>query len=155
MPDFKVIDVEAQSYVYTDCKCPMNPPVISQTIGEAFQQVYAFMQENGLTPTGPALTVYYTYNPQTVDFRAGFFVSATDAGKAAGAIKAGSTPAGRVVHFTHKGAYAKLSESYGQLMSWLEKEGLTLGAPTWEVYANDPDVTTEEDLVTEVYVALA
>jgi effector-binding domain-containing protein len=40
-------------------------------------------------------------------------------------------------------------------MAWLEKEGLTLGAPTWEVYVNDPDSTPEEELRTEIYVSLA
>ncbi|MCI5073654.1 GyrI-like domain-containing protein [Oricola sp.] len=155
MPDFKLIEVQERPYVYVDCSCAMDPPAISETMGKAFQTVFGFMQENGLTATDGALSVYYTYNPETVDFRVGFFVSAEDAKKASGAVKGDVTPAGRVVHFTHHGSYAKLSESYGALMVWLEQEGLPLGSPTWEVYTNGPETVPEDQLVTEIYVGLA
>jgi effector-binding domain-containing protein len=124
-------------------------------MGKAYGDVMAFIQANGLTLTGPALSVYYAYDPNTVTFRAGFFVSAEDAKKASGDIRADVTPAGRVVNFMHEGPYSKLGESYNQLMGWLEKEGLSLGAPTWEVYVNDPDSTPEEELRTDIYVTLA
>lgn len=155
MPDFQLIHVDERPYVYVDCKCPMDPPAISETTGAAFQTVFAFMQQNGLTPVNGALSVYFTHDPETVEFRSGFFVSAEDAARADGAVKGGATPAGRVVHFTHRGPYSKLGESYDALMAWLETQGLALGAPTWEVYLNGPDTVSEADLVTEIYVSLA
>jgi effector-binding domain-containing protein len=155
MPDFRLIDVTEQPYVYVERTCAMEPATISEEMGKAYGDAMAFIQANGLTLTGPALSVYYTYDPQTVTFRAGFFVSTEDAKKASGDVKADTTPAGRVVNFVHTGPYSKLSESYQELMAWLEKEGLTLGAPTWEVYVNDPDSTPEEELRTEIYVSLA
>lgn len=41
------------------------------------------------------------------------------------------------------------------MMSWMEKEGLTMGAPAWEVYLNDPATTPEDALLTDVYVSLS
>lgn len=155
MPDFKLTDVSELPYVYVERTCPMVPASISEEMGKAYGDVMAFIQANGLTPTGPALSVYYAYDPNTVTFRAGFFVSADDAKKASGNVKADMTPAGRVVNFTHLGPYSKLSESYGKLMGWLQDEGLALGAPTWEVYVNDPDTTPEDELRTDIYVSLA
>lgn len=155
MPAFELVDVTEKSYVYVERECEMDPAVISETIGKAFTDVMAFIQANGVALTGPALSVYYGYDPRTVVFRAGFFVSREDAGKAAGEIKAGVTPAGKVVHFIHKGPYSTLSESYGDLMAWLQARDLTLGAPTWEVYVDDPDSTPEAQLRTEIYVSLA
>ncbi|MFZ2101781.1 MAG: GyrI-like domain-containing protein [Oricola sp.] len=155
MPEFRLVDVTEQPYVYADCKCAMAPADISRTMGNAFALVMEFIQKNGLTLTGPALSVYYSYDPETVEFRAGFFVSAEDAKKASGAIKAGMTPAGRVVSFTHVGPYSKFSESYGALMEWMQGEGLALGAPTWETYVDDPDSTPEAELRTDIYVSLA
>lgn len=155
MADFKLVDATEQPYVYVDCKCAMVPAEISRTMGNAFAEVMEFIQKNGLVLTGPALAVYYSYDPQTVEFRTGFFVSAEDAKKATGKVKGGTTPAGRVVNFTHVGPYSKLSESYSELMEWLQGEGLSLGAPTWEVYVDDPDSTPEEELRTDIYVSLA
>ena len=120
MPDFKLTDVDEQPYVFAERTCPMVPAAISEEMGKAYGDVMGFIQANGLTLTGPALSVYYTYDPNTVTFRAGFFVSAEDAAKASGDIKADVTPAGRVVAFTHAGPYEKLSESYDKLMKWLE-----------------------------------
>ena len=155
MLDFKIIEVEERPYLYVDRTCSMDPAEISRTTGDAFMRVYGFMNENGITPAEPPLSVYYTYDPQTVTFRAGFLVSKDDAKKASGDVKADVTPAGRVVHFIHTGPYSKMRESYGVLMGWLDKQGLKLGAPTWEVYIDDPDKTPEENLRTEIFVALA
>jgi effector-binding domain-containing protein len=155
MPDFNLIDVAERPYVYVERTCPMVPSSISAEMGKAYTDVMDFIQANGLTLTGPALSVYYSYDPEAVTFRAGFFVSAEDAKKASGDVKADFTPAGRVVNFTHSGPYSKLSESYGMLMGWLQHEGLTLGTPTWEVYVNDPDTTPEEELRTDIYVSVA
>jgi len=155
MPDFKLIDVAEQPYIYVDRKCAMVPAEIGKAMETAFGDIFAFMQENGIEPVEGPLSVYYSYDPETVEFRAGMFVSGDDAKKASGAVKADVTPAGRVVSFAHIGPYSKLGESYGQLMGWLETEGLTIGAPTWEVYMNDPDTTPPDELHTDIYVSLA
>jgi effector-binding domain-containing protein len=155
MPDFKIIEVEERPYLYVDRTCSMDPAEISRTMGDAFSHVFGFMGERKIKPAEPPISVYYTYDPETIAFRAGFLVSKQDARKAAGDVKAGVTPAGRVVHFVHTGPYSTLRASYGEMMSWLEKEGLKLGVPTWEVYIDDPDRTPEDKLRTEVFVALA
>lgn len=155
MTEYKIIEVSEESYVYADCQCAMDPDAISQTIGKAFEDVMGFIKSHGLALTGPALSVYYTFDPETVTFRAGFFVSAEDAKKAQGEIKAGLTPAGRVVNFVHTGPYTTLGESYQAMMGWMQQQGLELGAPTWEVYIDDPDSVPQDKLRTDIFVALA
>lgn len=155
MPDFKLIDVDERPYIYVDRHCAMAPAEIGNAMETAFAEIFTFMQQEGVEPVEGPLSVYYTYNPDTVDFRAGMFVSAEDAKKASGSIKADLTPGGQVVQFSHIGPYAKLGESYDALTDWLETEGLTLGAPTWEVYMNDMDTTPPEDLRTDIFVSLA
>lgn len=155
MPDFRTTEVEETPYLYVERSCSMAPDDISAAMGRAFGDVWAFMQANGIAPQGPALSVYYTYDPETVTFRAGFVVDRADLDKADGAVKGDVTPAGRVVHFTHKGPYSELRTSYGKLMEYMGAEGLAMGAPTWELYVNDPDETPEDELITEIYVSLA
>ena len=155
MTGYKIIEVTEKPYVYAERRCAMQPEAISKAMGKAFEDVMEFIQSHKMALTGPGLSVYYTFDPDTVEFRAGFFVSAEDAKKAQGQIKAGLTPAGRVINFIHTGPYTKLSESYQAMMGWMQTEGLKLGAPTWEVYIDDPDSVPQDKLRTDIFVALA
>ena len=155
MLEFKRIDVEAMPYLYEEHRCRLDPVEMSTHMGEAFQNVLGFIQSHGLTPTGAPLSVYYSYDPEEIVFRAGFPVSAEDAQKAEGTIQAAETPAGNVLSFYHLGPYEGLRESYGVMMQYLEANGLTLGAPTWEVYVNSPDEVPAADLRTDIFVSLA
>jgi AraC family transcriptional regulator len=155
MTEYKIIETEAKTYLYVDKHTNMKPEDISKAMGEAFGEVFGFMQKNGIAPTGGALSVYYTYNPEKVDFRAGFFISAEDAGKAEGEIKSDETPATKVLHFVHKGPYSGLTPAYENMMAHMQKEGLTMSTPTWEVYLNGPDTVPESEFLTEIYCALA
>jgi len=155
MTEYKIIEAHEEPYVYAECRCAMQPEAISKAMGKAFEDVMDFIQSHGMALTGPALSAYYSFDPDTVEFRAGFFVSAEDAKKAEGGIKAGMTPAGRVVNFIHTGPYTRLGESYQAMMGWLQQHGLELGAPTWEVYIDDPDSVPQDKLRTDIFVALA
>jgi effector-binding domain-containing protein len=154
MQDCSLTDVTETPYLYVKRSATMDPDDISNKMGAAFHDVWGFMQSNGIEPAGPALSVYYTHAEGRMDFRAGFVVARDQMGKAAGAIKADVTPAGRVLHFTHKGPYATLRDHYSDLMAYADAQGLRIGAPAWELYLNDPGQVAPEDLLTEVYVSL-
>lgn len=155
MTEYKIIEVTEKPYVYAESRCAMQPEAISKAMGKAFEDVMEFIQSHAMALTGPALSVYYTFDPDTVEFRAGFFVSAEDANKAQGEIKAATTPAGRVINFIHTGPYTELGDSYQTMMGWMQDQGLALGAPTWEVYIDDPDSVPQDRLRTDIFVALA
>jgi effector-binding domain-containing protein len=155
MAEFEVIEVPEKPYLYKEAECSMDPAEISKAMGVTFQAVYDFIQAQGITSAKEALSVYYSYDPNKMRFRAGFTVSPEDAAKAAGEVKADVTPAGRVVHFTHVGPYATLRDAYGEMMGWMQAEGHEMRPPTWEVYVNDPTQVPEAELITEVYTRIA
>lgn len=155
MPDFKMVTVEEIPYFYMQETCSMDPKDISAAMGKTFQGVWDFMQSAGIETTGQALSVYHTYDPEQMTFQAGFSASPDEAGKAKDPVKFDRTPAGDVLYFQHKGPYSTLRDSYGQMMAYMDKEGLTAGAPAWEVYLNDPATTPEDELLTDVFVSLA
>jgi len=155
MPDFTMTTVDPRTYLYVDRSCSMDPAEINAAMGRAFGDVMAFMEHHGIAPAGPPLSVYHSYDPDRMSFRAGVFVSENATRAAQDEIEADTTPGGEVLHFTHVGPYATLRDSYGDLMTHCDREGLTLGAPTWEVYVDDPETTPEHRLRTEVYVSLA
>ena len=57
---------------------------------------------------------------------------------------------------THFGPYETLGEAYARLMGqWLPRSGRELRSiPSFEVYANDPNNTEPEDLLTDIFVPL-
>ncbi len=154
MLKFELIEVEELPYLYEERSCSMDPSDISRAMGEAFQNVTDFLGSKQIEPAGEVLSVYYTYDPDKMTFRAGFSVSAEDLAKAEGLVKAAVTPAGEVLTFTHVGPYAGLRDSYGEMMKYMEKNDLKIGAPTWEIYLNTPETTPEEQLETKVFVSL-
>lgn len=155
MPEFKKIDVAQMPYFYVERSASMDPADISRAMGEAFQAVWGFMSSHDVKPAGPALSVYYSYDPEKMHFRSGFAVAASDMDKAEGEVKADVTPAGRVLNFTHIGPYSTLREDYGAMMGYLQQQGLEMTAPTWEIYLNSPDEVPEAELRTDVFTALA
>ncbi len=62
---------------------------------------------------------------------------------------------GRYVTATHKGTYAELGTSYEELYIWMLKQGLEpREGPTLEVYRNNPHVTPEDELITDIHAPI-
>ena len=155
MASYEVIETSEQDYLYVTRKSSMKPEEIGKATGDAFQEVWGFMEKNHIPPAGAGLSVYYDYSEDEMEFRVGFFVSPEDAKKAEGAVKADKTPALRVAHAVHMGPYEGLQQLYGAIMGEMQWSGHRYGKPTWEVYHNDPDTTPPAELKTEVFIALA
>lgn len=150
--DVKTVQLEAQNYLYIEGSAPLAEPAkIGAAMGEAFGQLMAFFGQNGIAPAAAPIAVYTGYDPETLTFRAGMPVDEAEAGKAAGDVKADALPAGEAFHFVHVGPYAGLRDSYQAAEDVVKAKGQGLGAPTWEVYVNDPATTPEAELRTEIY----
>ena len=155
MSNYKMVEVDGASYLYAERTCSTDPGDISRNMGIAFGTVGALVGTKRIASVGNALSVYYTHDPETMTFRAGFLVSDEDAAKAEGEVKAGALPAGEVLNFIHRGPYTNLRHSYGEMMKYLGERGMTVGAPSWEIYLNDPDsVSSEDELETDIYVTV-
>ncbi|MFP4450776.1 MAG: GyrI-like domain-containing protein [Rhodosalinus sp.] len=154
MPDYTVTEAEPRPYLYVEGSCGTDPSEISAAMGEAVGAVMAAMQRDGIAPAGPPLAVYHDYDPAQMRFRAGVFVSESDAARTVAGVKADRTPGGKALHFVHVGPYATLRDDYDEMMRWIDSRGLTLSAPTWEVYVDDPAAVPEAELRTEVWSAL-
>ena len=155
MTQFNMKDVQDTPYLYVERTCSMDPRDISQNMDIAFAKVAEFVAAHQITSMRNSLSVYYTHDDKKMTFRAGFIVSAEDTQRAAGEVRGDRLPAGRVLNFIHRGPYAKLRDSYAEMMSYLESESLSISAPTAEIYLNDPSsVASEDELETDIYVAV-
>lgn len=150
----ETIEAETRPMLYVTRAASMDPSAIAATMAEAFAAIGGFLGAHHVRPAGPPLAVYRDWDPATgwMAIDVGFPVAARDTTKAAGAVHAGQTPAGKALKAIHRGAYAGLADTYAKLEAHMRKAGLPLPASAWEVYVSDPDTTPQADLLTEVYM---
>jgi effector-binding domain-containing protein len=145
-----------QHYLYVDRETAMDAKSIGDAMGSGFGEVFGFTQEKGVTPLTMPSSIYLDMpSGDKMAFRAAVFVSADDAAKAEGNIKAGVMPAGDAVTGTHQGPYGNLNQSHKALWDYVEQNNLGKAMPVWEIYVDDPTKTPEEKLRTEIYRAIS
>lgn len=142
--------VPEQHYLYVDRKCPYGPE-IAKAMGSGFAAVFGHVGGHGITPQSMPMSIYLGMDPEILRFRAGVMVSAEDATKTGGEVKADTLPAGEAMTTTHVGSYDKMNETHQALWQHMEAENIPAKMPVWEIYIDDPDDTPEDKLRTEIY----
>ncbi len=62
---------------------------------------------------------------------------------------------GRYVTTTYTGAYSGIGLAYEDLYVWIRQQGLEpIPGPTLEIYRNDPHVTPEKELITDLHAPI-
>ncbi len=143
-----------QHYLYVDRECAFDGKAIGDAMASGFGEVFGFAGKTGIAPLSMPMSVYMDMPSDKLRFRAGVMVSAADAARAAGAVKAGALPAGEVLTATHVGPYAALNQSHKALWDHAETQGLAKAMPVWEIYADDPATKPEAEVRTEIFRAL-
>lgn len=63
-------------------------------------------------------------------------------------------PGGPVAWLTHKGSYNELGIAYHSLFAWIQEHGYQQRDAMREIYLNDPTLTKEDSLITEVILPI-
>lgn len=141
-------------------ECGPGPAAIGAAMRTAFTKLLGFVREHRLSSAGPLRAIYTAYGPQGVRFIVAMPVATPPAAMRTmgpGFVK--NLAGGKAMRFTHRGPYASLVKTYGQIMEFLKTRGLMKTEtdwarymPMWEEYLNDPQTTPEADLLTYVYL---
>jgi effector-binding domain-containing protein len=68
----------------------------------------------------------------------------------------GEIAGGRAAHTIYSGGYESLGEGWGELMAWIESQGLAVAPDLWEVYTVGPESGDESSKYrTELFRRLA
>jgi effector-binding domain-containing protein len=118
---FRVEERAAQPYAYVS-----DPGVFAgnfAVIADRFGEVFGWLAERKIEPTGPVLFNYKVINmPGPMHIEAGVPIgSAVDGDEA---VSTGVLPAGRYVTVRHVGHPDSLMEATGDLLAWAEEQGL-------------------------------
>lgn len=158
--EYAEVEVPSVLAAQMPAECGPDPAVIAGAMRSAFDRLMGFMREQRLSPAGPPRVIYAAYGPQGVRFTVAMPIATPAAATRSigpGFVK--RLAAARAMRFTHRGPYAELAKTYGQISEFLKAQGLMKTEsdwakymPMWEEYQNDPRTTPEAELLTYVYL---
>jgi effector-binding domain-containing protein len=119
---------------------------------KAFKTLYAFLEKEGVKPSGPSMTIYTETDDTGFKFQAGVPVAEAPKNPPRGEIAVGTSPAGRSFKFIHRGAYDSMDTMYEAITNFLDERKLEARDMFVEEYVTDPVKTPEDKLVIQVIV---
>ncbi len=141
-----------QHYLYVDREASFSKNEVAGAMASGFGEVFGFTQGAGIQPLTMPCSIYLEKpSGDTMRFRAAVFVSAEDAARAEGNVRADVMPACEVLTATHVGAYTTMHETHKAMWDHAEKEGLAKTVPAWEIYVDDPTTKPEAEVRTEIF----
>lgn len=147
------VELTPQPMVYVTATASMAE--MSAVMGTTFATLGRFIGTSGVTPLGPPLAIYHDWSGDRTAVDVGFPVSAADAGKAAGEVRAGMTPGGFALKAVHVGPYDDFPATYAAIGAALKAAGIPESTRMWEVYLGEPGVTPDAELITEIYTPVS
>jgi len=110
-------------------------------------------QRNGLKVTGPFMTLYHDCEYREKD--ATMECVAPITGRIVlsdPAMEVRILPGGKVLSLIHKGSYNKLHEAWSRIGAYAEEQEYVPNGLHREMYLNDPNIVSEEELLTELQI---
>ena len=123
-----------------------------ETIVDAFKAVNAYLQKQGIKPSGAPMTIYTSTNDTSFQFWAAVPVAEPPKDKPTGNIQVGKTTPGPAYKFIHRGSYDEMDTTYDAITNFLDEKQLDAKGLFIEQYDTDPVATPPDKLVVEVFV---
>lgn len=124
-----------------------------ETLVATFKKVYAALDKQGVTPAGPAMTVYTSTDDTGFTFEAQVPVNEPPKNLPKD-IVAGKSPEAKTLKFVHRGSYDSMDNTYEAITNHLEEKKLESQDMFIEEYVTDVLKTPEDKMVINVYVPL-
>ncbi len=110
---------------------------IQAVMGPGHAELMAAVAAQGVALTGPWFSHHLRMDPEIFDFEIGVPVATPISG--AGRVEPGELPATTVARTVYHGGYEGLGDGWGELMAWIDAEGLTPADDLWECYVTGPE----------------
>ena len=131
-----------------------NTPVqnMPEVLGASYREIIQYVKDVGAKEPIESFVIYHNMDMSNLEIDVGFTVSERLPGR--GYIKMSSIPAGKYAVALHEGPYDTLTNTYNELVDFVEKEGFEVDDWVYEVYLNDPTENPEEAPRTMIYFPL-
>ncbi len=151
--EIETVVVEAQDFAYLSTTSIPLAAAISESMGDAYFKVLNFIDRNGLTEAGPAISISRGYRGQDLAFDAAIPVRGiTEATpRSDQGVQLGKTYEGPAIRVKHVGSYLSLGQTHDKIAAYLAANGIARNGDAWESYVSDPTRIPEAELITYVY----
>ena len=141
-------------------KSASDPASIGPAVEKTFAKLGALLEGGSVAPSGPPRTIYTSHGPEGIEYIVAMPIGEAPGEAAEGEeVSFGPLEGCQALRFTHRGPYAGLMGTYGQITAFMQAKGLMESEadwakymPMWEEYVNDPRTTPEAELVTQIYL---
>jgi effector-binding domain-containing protein len=123
------------------------------TLMDAFKQLTAFLDKQGVKPSGNPMIVYTSTDDTGFTFFAEMPVD-QELKNLPKAMSMGKSPDGKALKFVHRGSYDNMDNTYEAITNHLDDKKLEAKDTFIEEYMTDPLKTAEDKLVINVFVPL-
>jgi effector-binding domain-containing protein len=124
---------------------------IGAVIQQGFGAVVAAIGTAGAHPAGAPFLVYHDVIDETTEGDVEICIPVPAATVLPdGPVGVREVPGGPVASTVHRGPYAELAPAYHVVTGWIEENGRKPSGPPREIYLNDPQSVTPDELLTEV-----
>ena len=120
---------------------------------EAFKQLTALLDKDGIKPSGNPMIVYTSTDDTGFTFIAEIPID-QDAKNLGKNMSMGNSPDSKALKFVHRGSYDNMDNTYEAITNHLDDKKLEAKDTFIEEYITDPLKTAEDKLVINVYVPL-
>ncbi len=132
----ELIDLPRAPYVAVRATIRMSE--IGQRMGGMFEQLFGWLAQHQVPPTGEPWARYLAVAPEEVEVEVAVPVAAPVAVN--GSVISGVRPACTAARTLHVGSYETLESAYTAVIEWVAAQGRVVSGATWEVYESDPQI---------------
>ena len=147
------LDVAAQNVLFVTTSSSQDSADIVQAMAVAYAEISVFMNNANINLSGQPMAITRAWEEGGYQFDAAIPVDVIPA-ELTGNIRSGQSPAGAAVRAVHRGAYNQMMPTYEKLQAYMSAHGLSQGKVSWEHYISDPGISTEQDMITHIYIML-
>ncbi len=122
------------------------------TLAEVFEKLRGEAGKLGLQVAGRPLTHFIETDDIGFRYEAMLPVDRAPGAMAPGDVRAGSTPQGNALRFTHKAPYDDIDTTYESITAYLDAKGLTVRDQFVEEYVSDPRKGDDPNFEINIYV---
>jgi effector-binding domain-containing protein len=122
------------------------------TLVAAYKSLNQYMDQQGIQPSGPAMTIYTETDDNGFKFRAALPVAAPPKNSPTGDIAVGPAPDGKALKFVHRGSYDAMDSTYEAITNYLDEKELDSQDMFIEEYVTDILKTPADNLVVNIFV---
>ncbi|MBV9531171.1 MAG: GyrI-like domain-containing protein [Bradyrhizobium sp.] len=123
------------------------------TLVETLKTLNAFLDKQGIKPSGNAMIVYTSTDDNGFTYLAEIPVEQEPKNLPKN-MSMGQSPDGKALKFVHRGSYDNMDNTYEAITNHLDDKKLEAKDTFVEEYVTDPLTTAEDKLVINVYVPL-